>query len=72
MKYLGGKFSLHMPGSKAQTWPTAESHDARVECLKCGAFAKGKLYGADNGSIKVLPHPHLADLDRPRQRICFG
>lgn len=71
MKYLGGKFSLHMPGEKAQYWPAAAPHDARIECLKCGAFAKGKLYNGDAGA-KVLPHPHAADIDRPRQRICFG
>lgn len=61
MKYLGGSFSLVMPGGKTP-WPFERPAPLPLEvCAACGAWA----------DPAERSHAHGADASRPRKRVCF-
>lgn len=76
MKYLGGSFSLAMPGAKAKHWPKpAHAFPTIDTCKKCGlaplSYTGISLCEEDPPS-KIAPHADARDEGRPRKRICFG
>ena len=76
MKYLGGKFSLHMPGAKATSWPAkAHAFPTIDTCKKCGLKAvpyTSIQLNDDDPPSHIAAHNDARDAGRLRQRICFG